>query len=245
MSSCHVGRYFYWNFSDIGDYEKFPADTIKKAEKPFYFREAISPASIKLPSSFNPKGKYPGLDEFLEKNKTVVFIVIRNDTLLYEKYFDGFSRESVIPGFSIVKSVVSALVGKAIEEGAIGSVDDTITRYLSGFKHEGFDKIRIRDLMNMRSGIRFSESYVNPFGQVAKFYYGLDLNRYTFNARIKEPPDEEYQYASINAQIAGMVVEKATGSRLPDYLEENTVRHNRSLPSNISARSGCPIPGLL
>lgn len=219
MSSCHVGRYFYWNFSDIHDHEKFPADTLKKAEQPFHFYEGDTSVSIQLPSGYNQEEKYSGLDEFLEKKKTVVFIIIRNDTILCERYFDGYSRESVIPGFSIVKSVISALMGKAIEEGTIRSVDDTVTRYLSGFKHEGFEKIRICDLLNMRSGIKFSESYVNPFGQVAKFYYGQDLARYTFNARIKEKPDIEYHYASINAQVAGMIIEKATGTRLPDYLE--------------------------
>jgi CubicO group peptidase (beta-lactamase class C family) len=125
-----------------------------------------------------------------------------------------------MPSFSVSKSVVAALTGIAISEGYIESVKDPVTKYLDIFKHPGFDKITIEDCLNMRSGIRFNEGYYNPFGEVAKFYYGRNLERYVAGLRVKELPDLNYEYIGANTQILGFIIEKTTGKRLSEYLQE-------------------------
>jgi CubicO group peptidase (beta-lactamase class C family) len=120
----------------------------------------------------------------------------------------------------VVKSLVSALTGIALDEGLIRSVDQPVTDFLSGFRYQGFDRVTIRHLLEMRSGIRFTESYFNPFSDVARYYYGASLDKLVYNARIKEPPGKRYDYASVNAQILGMILEKVSGKYLSQYLED-------------------------
>jgi CubicO group peptidase (beta-lactamase class C family) len=220
MSFTYIGRYIFWNFADVGDYKKFPSITIHHWGGPFYFRHSHVPYAWELPAKFAGDEEGRDLDAFLANHQTLAFIVIRNDTLLTEKYFDGFSRESVIPVFSVAKSVVSALVGIALEEGLLGSVDDPITRYVGGLTEKGFDEITLEHLLNMRSGIIYSESYFNPFSEMAKFYYGRHLDRYVLKSRIREAPDLHYDYISVNTQLLAMALENQAGIPLPQYLEE-------------------------
>jgi CubicO group peptidase (beta-lactamase class C family) len=152
----------------------------------------------------------------------VAFLIIRNDSILYEKYFNGRNEESFVPSFSAAKSFVSALVGIAIGEGKIKNVDQSITDYLPELlkADERFSKITIKDLLNMRSGILFTESYLNPFGNVAKSYYGRNLLAQMNILKIKEDPDKRFDYVSMNTQLLSFIVERATGKKLPDYLDE-------------------------
>jgi len=87
-------------------------------------------------------------------------------------------------------------------------------------KDPGFKKVTIEDLLTMRSGIKFNEGYSNPFGEAAKFYYGLNLKRYTRRLKVIHEPGSVYEYASGNTQILGMILEKATGKTLSAYFEE-------------------------
>ncbi len=219
LSGCHVGRNVFWNTADTKDQERFPAYTIENSPPVFNFIESeeLIPS---IPDGLDEKGKYEGFDQFLEDNHTLGFMVIRNDSILYERYFNGAERSSRLTGFSVAKTFVSALTGIAIEEGYIKSVDDPITDYLSGFKHDGFDQVSIKNLLNMRSGIKFSESYYNPFGHAAKFYYGKDLQKYVFKLKVNKTPGTEYYYNSANTLILAMIIEKLTGKKFTEYFSE-------------------------
>ena len=220
LSSCHVGRFFYWNFADVKDCHRFPSDTIYPGQYTFNFDTIQDDIHIPLPEAFNLKGNYENFEDFLKKQKTIAFIVIREDTIIYEKYFSGYQSHSILPSFSVSKTFVSALIGFAIDDGYIKSVDEPVTNYLDGFKDQNFDQVTIRHLLNMRSGIKFNEGYFNPFGHMAKFYYGTNLKKYTYKLKVKETPGSSYAYLSCNTQIIAMILEKATGKKLPDYLEE-------------------------
>jgi len=220
LSFTYFGRYIFWNFADIGDYRRFPSVIVQKGGKIFSFNETASKTEPGIPSSYLTPEDARDFDQFMREQQTVAFIVIQNDTLLTEKYYDGFSRKSIIPVFSVVKSVVSALAGIAIDEGAVHSVDEPVTNYVKGFRHEGFEQITLEHLLNMRSGISYSEEYFNPFSEMARFYYGKNLDRYVYNSRIKEDPDLHYDYISVNAQIVAMIIENATGKSIPVYLSE-------------------------
>lgn len=231
MISCHIGRYFYWNYADINDYKKFPAAEIQKGNNGYEFKKSQENINISLPDKFKEK-KINTFKEFLEKNKTVSFMIIRNDTIIYENYFDGYNKQNILPAFSISKSFVSSLIAIAVDEGYIESIDQPVTDYITNFKNPGFSRITLRHLLNMESGIKFNEGYSNPFGEMAKFYYGKNLKKYVLKLKTEKEPGNEYEYRSGNTQILAMVLEKATGKTLAEYLEEKIWK---KLPMNYNA----------
>jgi CubicO group peptidase (beta-lactamase class C family) len=222
LSSCHVGRYFWWNFADINDQKKFPSRPVLKAGETFFFSEIGSENQLKFSMTAEEK-QSAGTDSFeqwMTKNGTVGFLVIRNDSLLYEKYFNGFEKNTSGTSFSVSKSFTSALIGIAISEGYIKSVDQPITDYLKHFKNPGFDKITIQHVLNMETGIKFNENYFNPFAEIARYYYGRHIERYVWNLKIKQEPGKEYDYISVNTLLLSMILEEATGKKTEKYLEE-------------------------
>ena len=220
LSSCHVARYVYWNYADINDYKKFPADTIHNV-LPFYqFKQIKNPCKIFIPENFINKISSDSFENFLGSKKTTAFLIIRNDSIVYEKYFKGYDRSSIFPGFSITKSFVSALTGIALQEGYIKSVNQPVTDFLPELKDTNFKKVTIEDLLSMRSGIKFKEGYSNPFNGMAKFYYGRNLRKYTMKLKVVTEPGTIYKYQSANLQLLSLLLERATGKRISTYLEE-------------------------
>jgi CubicO group peptidase (beta-lactamase class C family) len=226
LPSCHVVRFFVWNFADIHDYKKFAKMPIRKGGEPFIFTAAgTGAAAIKLPKTISLRGKPYTFDGLLERTKTVAFLVVRNDSLLYQQYLSGYSNESVVPSFSMAKSFTSILMGIAIDEGAIKSVSEPITNYLPELTKPGFEKITIEHLLDMQSGIRYNEGYVNPFGDVAKYYYGTNLKKYIKHLKIKGAPGKNFDYISVNTQLLGLIIERATHKPLADYMEEKVWKY--------------------
>lgn len=220
ISSCHVGRFVIRNFANITDYKFFENEEIEKADETFNFHIADTSAlKGRVPKSINQNDTKIAFEKYLEDKETTAFIIIKQDTILYEKYFNGYDRESIETSFSMAKSYVSALVGICLEEGLIESTEDSITKYLDLFKNPGFENITIQHLLDMQSGIKFNESYVNPFGHAAKFYYGTNLYKYVSKLKIAEAPGR-FDYRSVDTQILGMLVEKVTGKSLAQNLEE-------------------------
>lgn len=175
---------------------------------------------LNMPKNITVGEKTYGFDDFLKKNKTVAFLIIRNDTLYYENYFSGYEAEDIVPSFSVAKSFVSALVGIAIDEGHIKSIHEPITNYLEELDTATFGKITIEHLLDMQSGIKNNEGYYNPFGDVAVQYYGTNLRRCVRKLKVQFPPGKWFRYASINTQLLGMIVQNATKTPLDVYLQE-------------------------
>lgn len=220
VTSCHVGRYFIYNFANINDYKKFKSRTLTASKKPFHFTNAIDTSRLDKalkPLDLSSVGQ---LEEKMDDNKTVALVVIKNDTILYEWYAKKYDESSIYTSFSMAKSYVSTLIGIAIEEGKIKSVDEPITNYIHTFKNPGFDKITIRDVLNMRTGIEYNESYYNPFGNVPIAYYGRNLDRHLSKLKIKGDPDKEFEYQSIATQILGEILETAVDTNLTAYCQE-------------------------
>ena len=220
LSSCHVSRYFYWNFADVNDYRKFGADTIDNELTTFHFESAHENLRFDLPEKYSTYDNFTGFDDFLKATKTLSFLVIRHDTVIYSNYFKGYDSSSVFSSFSISKSFISALIGIALEEGVIKSLDQSVTEFIPEMKDPGFSKVTIKDLLEMRSGIKFKEGYADPFSGMAKFYYGRNLRKYTLNLKVVSEPGQSYNYQSANSQILAMILERATGMKISDYLEE-------------------------
>jgi CubicO group peptidase (beta-lactamase class C family) len=220
FESCHVVRYVFWNTADITDHKKFPSVGISAPPDKYVIPHSLEPVVPDLPSAFNEEGKFQTFNEFLEENKTVSFLIIKDGKIVFENYFDGYTSESVLPSFSISKSIISALLGIAIDEGCIKSVHQPITDFLPELDSSTYGKITIEHLLNMRSGLKFNEGYFNPFGDVAKFYYGKNVEKYTFKTKIKDPPDQYYEYISVNTQFLTYILERATGTKCNVCLQD-------------------------
>ena len=219
LYSCQVPDYLYYNLADINDYKIFPSISVGTSHETHPLPCSVRQSQVTLPFEADQL-KYSSFEDFLDKTETVAFLIIRNDSIIYHHYAEGFSDSSILPSFSVSKSVVSALLGIAIHEGYIHSVDQPVTDFLPGLKDPGFSKVTLRNLLEMRSGIRFDEGYMNPFGAMAKFYYGDNLRKYTYNLKVTGIPGEVYEYQSCNSELIAMAIEQAVGKKLPVYLEE-------------------------
>lgn len=214
LTSCQLGRFVFYNFADIKDYKKFQSRPLTADASPFNFQVTNDG---KFPKELN---NIP-FDKYLEDNKTVAFLIIKNDTIQYEKYFKGYNKESIVPSFSMAKSVTSILIGCAIDEGLIKSIDEPITNYIPELSKNGFDKVTIKHLLQMTSGIKFNESYVNPFGDAASFYYGLNLRKEIGKIKLKTEPGQQFDYVSGNTQLLGLVLERSLKNKtITSYLQE-------------------------
>lgn len=218
LYSCHVGRFFIYNFADHTDYKKFPSRQISKGDSTFYFHALSAQKKIDI------NGGYDSFETYMQENKSIAFLVIRNDTVLYEWHDKKYDGASIFTTFSMAKSFVGLLIGIAIEEGKIGSVNDPITKYIPEFKNPGFDQITIQHLLNMESGIQFKESYFNPFGHIAKYYYGRKILKYIPKLKIEEAPGKGFNYKSLDTQLLGIIIERATNVKLASYLEQKIWR---------------------
>jgi CubicO group peptidase (beta-lactamase class C family) len=218
LSGCKVGRFFIYNFADITDYQKFPKRELVKSETPFQFERL---AELKKPKSFTVNGAQIDFDDYLEDNKTVSFLIIKNDTIHYEKYYNKYEKSSITTSFSMAKSITSMLVGFAIQDELIGSENDLVTQYIPELKEQGFDNVTLKHLLQMTSGLKFNESYINPFGHAATYYYGRKLRKTIANATLENEPGLVFNYTSGQSQILGLALERSLkGKKVTEYLQE-------------------------
>lgn len=222
LSNCKIYRFVAYNFSDITDYKIFPSNHIENNSNHFVYPN--SKKSFPIDSIFYTTKKSTSkksLVNFLSENEAVAFLVIKNDSILYENYFSNYEKESIVASFSMAKSVLSLLIGCAIDDGKIKSINEPITNYLPELKKEGFDKVKINDLLNMTSGIEFNESYYNPFGNAASVYYGTDLRQEISKLKITRKPSTKFKYSSGDSQILGLVLHASLkGQTISNYLQE-------------------------
>mgnify|MGYP001208133516 CR=1 FL=1 len=218
LHSCKLTRFVVYNFSDITDYKIFPERKISNSSSPFLFTPANRQSTF---GSFKIDDTEIPFDQYLEDNETVAFLVIHNDTIKYEKYFNKYDESSIVASFSMAKSITSILIGCALDDNLIQSIEEPITNYLPELKKNGFENIKIKHLLQMTSGIKFNESYYNPFGDAATFYYGTDLRKAVKKMRAETEPGTRFQYSSGNTQVLGWVLERALKTKsISQYMEE-------------------------
>ena len=202
--------------SAITDYRHFQNESIARA-----------PGESPLPSADGEKVLLPDIqgepfDAAMERNGTVAIVILKHGKVLQERYYNGYKRDSIVTSFSVAKSVVSALVGIAISDGHIASIDDPITRYLPELARtdQRFTRITIRNLLEMRSGILFDEGYRSPWADASALYLTPNLLAKLKGLKIESAPDQRYHYSSGDTQLLGTIVQRATGTPLPRYLQQ-------------------------
>ncbi|MEI6489000.1 MAG: serine hydrolase [Bacteroidota bacterium] len=149
--------------------------------------------------------------------ETIAYLIIKDDSIVHEQYWDGYNENSVTNSFSMAKSFVSILIGVAIDEGKIKNVDEPIADFLPEFKQS---KLTIKHLLTMSSGINFDEDYINPLAYPAAAYYGSDIRKLTSKYKPTEEPGKVFKYLSGNSELLAMILEKATGKKLANYMSE-------------------------
>ncbi len=203
-------RAIYYNTADITDYKIFDNRTIDTGQ----------PQEWNISVDYNKYSLSSKELDFLRSYETVAFLIVKDTSLLFETYWDEYSESSMSNSFSMAKSIVSLLVGIAIDEGKIGSVDDPLTKYIPEYINDKNSNIKIRDLLTMSSGIEWNESYINPFSVTTKAYYGNNLNSIVLNAKAKEQPGVKFDYITANPQLLSMILKKVTGMPLAEYASE-------------------------
>lgn len=226
LSSCRVGRFFFYNIADITDYKIFPGRPVHRDSlNTFQFINAQKNSAIENIYVTDRKKNNVLLTDLISSTPTVALLIIRNDSVLYENYFRNYKAASPVASFSVSKSYVSALIGIAIEEGFIKSENDLVTTYLPEFKGKYFwDKVTIHHLLQMSSGIKSSESYYSPFSGAAAMYYGTNLRKQLSRIKMHSEPGKKFEYRSINTQLLALIIERATGMPLSEYLEKKIWR---------------------
>lgn len=214
-----VARAIIWRGADVDDYRRFPARTIEAGDAPFRY-ETGPGYPDGLPADVAPG--QADLAAMLSASRTTAFIVVKDDELVYERYFNGHGRGSIQTSFSVAKSFNSALVGCAVADGFVSGLDDPVTRYVPELlqRDERFARITIRHLLSMSSGLRYVESGT-PWGDDAATYYAPDLRALGLqHTEIVEPPGRRFHYNNFNPLLLGMVLERATGKPVSTYLSE-------------------------
>lgn len=196
--------------SYIHDYIHFPANIIESGEHQEWF----------ISSKYNNAELPQFIQDLNDSLETTVFMVIQNDSILFEEYWHGYSSDSLSNSFSMAKSWVGTLIGVAIKEGKIKSVDQKVCEFLPNFCGENEKELTIKHLLTMSSGLNWTEDYYNPIGQTAEAYYGTKLRGLVINQKVVEEPGKVFKYHSSCTQLLGFILEEATGKTISEYASE-------------------------
>jgi len=192
------------------EYTIFENNEIKAAkEQPWALAKNYNKIEITVPAR-----------KALEDYKSLAFLVFKNDSLLYEEYWDEGAKGSITNSFSMAKTFVSVLVGIAIGEGKIKNVDEPVGDFIPEYKIGLNAKLTVKHLLTMSSGIDFDEDYVSPFAYPAKAYYGTDIRKLTMQYKLTEEPGKVFKYLSGNTELLAFVLEKATGMSISEYASQ-------------------------
>ena len=168
--------------------------------------------------------KIPATEKLIKLHKsqgTVAYVIIKNDSLIYEAYYDNYSENSKSNSFSMAKSYVCGLLGKAIMEGYIENLEQPVGDFFPKYSEGLSSKVTVGDLASMASGSSWKENYYWPINITAKAYYGKELEETIFGVSTVKTPGQSFEYSSGDTQLLAMVIEKATGKKLYNYLSES------------------------
>lgn len=160
------------------------------------------------------------IKDMLSKTNSGSFLVLRNDSIIAEHYFNGHSDTTASNSFSMAKSIVTMLVQIAIQEGKIKSWDDKALTYLPWLSGPYAKELTLRHLSTMTAGIDWSEKYKDPFSIMAKAYYSDDVDALMRSTPVVDKPGETFKYQSGSTQLLSMALRQATGKSPADYASE-------------------------
>ena len=177
---------------------------------------------VDLPASFDFRRTRIDTASFLDLTDTTGLIVIKDDRIVFERYFRGTDAHTRTVAWSVSKAFVSALIGIAVGEGKIQSISEPVTRYVPELARSAYDGVRIKDVLQMSSGARWDEDYSDPHSDVVRFghavAFGHSLDAFAASLPREHAPGTYLRYNSMDTQVLGMVLRRATGMSLAAYL---------------------------
>lgn len=186
----------------------------------------VWPVDLKpLPETFDYRGETLNIEDVLLDTQTTAMVVVKDGVIIYEEYFKGTGADDLRISWSMSKSFVSALVGVALQEGAIKSIDDQVTDYVPSLMGSAYEGATLRNVLHMASGVAFNEDYLDFFSDIKKMgrtlALGGSLDDIAGKLKVRDrAPGEQWQYVSIDTHVVAMVVRSATGKTFQDYFIE-------------------------
>jgi len=207
-----VGTYSHFD-------EMFSSRPIRRATTPWLFKRAPEPAI-----SYNFRSDRLSIEDYLGRNPTTGLLIAKDDTILYEHYQYARTDRDRFLSQSMAKTITAMLIGIAVSENKIRSIDDLVSVYVPGLANTEYGKTPIRELLHMSSGVAFTENYdgKDDVAQLVRDLFGEPgkdpvASVAQFNTRIA-PPGTKWHYASVETEILGLVLRAATGVPVADYL---------------------------
>lgn len=205
----------------MGMNKKFNSHKILPGKNVYHFPQG---EQINLPEDFSFNNQVYNTKQYLDSSYTTGFLVIQNDSLVFVKYFLDDTDSTQFISWSMAKSFVSALFGIAMEEGYIKSINQKVEEYVPELIGSGYEGVKIKDVLQMSTGVRFNEDYGDFYSDINKWGRGFALgtSQDAFAATLvrEEEPGTRNHYVSINTHVLGMIIVKATGKGLSQYLAE-------------------------
>lgn len=221
----YARRVLTYRESDIQDYKIFPERAIANDTTYSLIQRGDQGTPYEVEYPYMGETRTEALDSLLERTGTRAFLIVKDDRLIFETYLKS-SRKEINTSFSAAKSFNSALIGAAIADGRIGSIEDAVIKYVPEIAGRGLDGLAIRDLLMMNSGIRYQNDdeipfYRVPFGDDALTYYPPDLRKIALSVEAGDTPiGEAFRYNNYHPLLEGLIIERATGMHVAEYLQE-------------------------
>lgn len=211
--------------------EGYRVENFRAMDRVFPYREvsradsvwAFDHGSLALPNTYRFNGETREIEQFLEQTETTSLLVVQSGIIIHEEYRLGADEQSLFTSWSMAKSVLSALIGIAIEEGHIGSIHDPIGLYVPSLSDTDYGAVRIEDALTMSSGMGFDEDYANPFSDINMLFIstmamGVPVEQIIAELTSVRLPGIYNDYISSDSMALGLVLEYATGMQISDYL---------------------------
>ncbi|MBV1934919.1 MAG: beta-lactamase family protein [Parvibaculaceae bacterium] len=214
-----TGAEQYENFNRMP--ELFPSDTMKAAQAPFQFEDG---EAIALPATFEMNGTRVDTEKFLTDTDTAALLVIQDGKVRLEDYRLTGGRDVQWLSMSVAKSFTSTLVGMAVEDGAIDSIQDPVTKYVPALAGSAYDGVRIKDILQMSSGAAWDENYGDPESDINRFGRilgaGGSFSEFLTTMKRENEPGTYNRYNSASTQVLGSLLLAATGQPIQEYMAE-------------------------
>ena len=219
VGSLFTGEEQYQNLNRV--YEIFPTSKLSHSSKPLVFKKG---APLELPSNFIFEDKVIKVDEYLSRTDTSALLILKDGKISYENYWLTGGKNVQWISMSVAKSFISALIGIAIDQGHIKSLEDEVTDYVPQLKNSAYDNVRIKDILQMSSGASWNEDYSDPNSDINRsskiFAIGGSLDEFSASLKKELKPGSYNRYNSTDTQVLGMLLREATRTSVTKYMEE-------------------------
>ena len=206
------------NFINIDKIFNNISNPIPSSENPIIFKKK----EFYLPETYTYEGKKLNLQEGISHFHTDGLIVLHDGKMLFEQYWNENNKDSKHISFSVAKSYLSALIGIAIDEGLIESIDDTVSKYLDDFIGTGYEDVKIKNLLQMSSGIEFNEDYADFNSDINKFSRatarGKSFRDFAKSLKSGREQGTYNHYVSLDTQVLAIILESVTNMPVREYL---------------------------